>query len=179
MEHEGSLPHSQMLAPCPYPEPARSSPCPPSNFSKIRPNRFSHLRLCLPSALFSSGFSTKIFYAALLSTTRATCPSHLILLDLISRTILGEQYRSLSSSLCSFLHSPVTSTLLRPNILLNTLFSNTLSLRSSLNVSDQVSHPYKTKVKITFGDLTYHSTKYIHKYIKMLNIGSTIFLTNT
>jgi len=57
---------------------------------------------------------------------------------------LGEQYRSFGSSLCSFLHSPVTSSLLGPNILLNTLFSNTLSLRSSLNVSDQVSHPYKT-----------------------------------
>ena len=48
----------------------------------------------------------------------------------------------------SFLHSPVTSSLLGPNILLNTLFSNTLSLRSSLNVSDQVSHPYKTTGKI-------------------------------
>jgi hypothetical protein len=34
--------------------------------------------------------------------------------------------------------------LLGPNILHNTLFSNTLSLRSSLSVSDQVSHPYKT-----------------------------------
>jgi len=26
MEPEGSLPHSQVLATCPYPEPARSSP---------------------------------------------------------------------------------------------------------------------------------------------------------
>jgi len=60
---------------------------------------------------------------------------------------LGEEYRSLSSSLCSFLHSPVTSSLLGPNILLSTLFSNTLSLRSSLNASDQVSHPYKTTGK--------------------------------
>jgi hypothetical protein len=39
---------------------------------------------------------------------------------------------------------------LGPNTLLNTLFSNTLSLRSSLNVSDQVSHPYKTTGKIIF-----------------------------
>jgi hypothetical protein len=31
-----------------------------------------------------------------------------------------------------------------PNILLNTLFSNTLSLCSSLNVRDQVSHSYRT-----------------------------------
>jgi hypothetical protein len=38
--------------------------------------------------------------------------------------------------------------LLGPNTLLNTLFSNTLSLRSSLNVRDQVSHPYKATGKI-------------------------------
>jgi len=47
---------------------------------------------------------------------RATCPAHLILLDFITPTILGEDYRTLSSSLCSFLHSPVTSSLLGPNI---------------------------------------------------------------
>jgi hypothetical protein len=60
---------------------------------------------------------------------------------------LGEQYRSLSSSLCSFPHSPVTLSLLGPNNLLNTLFSNILSLRSYLNVSDQVSNPYTTTAK--------------------------------
>jgi hypothetical protein len=37
---------------------------------------------------------------------------------------------------------------LGPNILLKTLFWNTLNLRSSLNVSNQVSHPYKLKVRI-------------------------------
>jgi len=41
-----------------------------------------------------------------------------------------------------------TPLLYRSNILLSTLFSNTLSLRSSLNVSDQVAHPYKTRGKI-------------------------------
>jgi len=79
----------------------------------------------------------------LLSLIRATCPAHLILLDFITRTILGEEYRSLSSTLCSYIHSLVTSSLLGPNILLKTLFSDTLSLHSSLNVNDQVSHPYK------------------------------------
>jgi predicted membrane protein len=33
-------------------------------------------------------------------------------LDFTTRTILGEQYRSLSSSLCNFLHSPVTPSFL-------------------------------------------------------------------
>jgi hypothetical protein len=63
---------------------------------------------------------------------------------------LGKKYRSLISSLCNFLHSPVTSSLLAPHILLNTLFSNTLSVRSSLNVSDKVSHPYRTTGNIIF-----------------------------
>jgi hypothetical protein len=46
---------------------------------------------------------------------------------LITRTILDDEYRSWSSSLCSFLHSPVTI-LLGRNVLLNTLFSNNLNL---------------------------------------------------
>jgi len=70
------------------------------------------------------------------SPTRATCPAHHILLDFITRTILSEQYKSFSSSLCNLLHSHVTSSLLGPNILLNTLFSNTLSFLSSRNVDD-------------------------------------------
>jgi hypothetical protein len=45
---------------------------------------------------------------------------------------MSEKYRASSYSLWYFLHSPVTSSLLYPNILLNTLFSNTLSLRFPL-----------------------------------------------
>ena len=70
---------------------------------------------------------------------------HINLLYLITRVVSGEEYISLSSTICSFLHSPVTSSLLGPNILLSTIFFNTLNLRSSLNVSNQVSHPYKKK----------------------------------
>jgi hypothetical protein len=57
-----------------------------------------HLRLGLPSGLFSSGFPTKTLNTPLLSPIPATYSAHLILLDLIARTILGEEYRSLSSS---------------------------------------------------------------------------------
>ena len=110
----------------------------------------SHLRLGLPSGLFPSDFPTKTLYMPLLSPIRATYSAYDNLLDLITRTIFGEVYRSLSSSLCSLPHSPVTLSLLGPNIFLSTLFSNNLSLSFSLIESDQVSHPYKTTDKIIF-----------------------------
>jgi hypothetical protein len=37
----------------------------------------THLRLGLPSGLFSSGFQTNILYAFLVSPLRATCPAQL------------------------------------------------------------------------------------------------------
>ena len=114
----------------------------------------NHLNIILqftpgcPKWSLSLRFPTKTLYTPILSPIHATFPAPLILLDFITLTILGEQYRVLSSSLRTSLYSPVISSLLRPNILLSTLFSNTVTLRSSLNVSDQVSHPYKTIGKI-------------------------------
>ena len=86
----------------------------------------SYLRLDLPSGPLPSGFSTKALYTPLLFPI--LCPAHLTLLDFITWKILGEEYRSLRSSLCNILHSLVTSPLLGQNIPLNTLLSNILSL---------------------------------------------------
>jgi hypothetical protein len=104
----------------------------------------------LPSSLFPAGFPTRSLYAPLLSSVHTTCPFHLILLDLIIWIVFGEEYRSLSSSLYSFPHSPVNLSLLGPNIFFSTLFSNPLSLSFSISVCDQVSHPHITTGKIIF-----------------------------
>ena len=147
MEPKGSLPFSEVVTTCPYPETDQSVPPHPTALISIL-ILSSYLCLGLPSGLCPSGFSTRTLYTPFVFPIRATCPTHFTLLDLITWTIFGEQYRSLSSSLCNFLHFPITSLLLGTNIFPSTLFSNTLSLHSSLNVRDQVSHPYKTTGKI-------------------------------
>jgi len=142
---ESSLLHSQVPATCPSLSQLNPVHTPTSHFLKIQ------LNIILPSMPGSPKWSltlrfphqNPLYASPLPSPICTTCHSHLSLLYIITWTILGEEYRSFSSSLCSFLHSFLTFSLLVPNILLNTLFSNILSLRSSLIVSNQVSHPYK------------------------------------
>ena len=114
---------------CPPPVPILSqldpAHTPSSHFLKI------HLNIILPStpgspkwSLFYRFPDQNSVYASPLPHMRHM-PTHLILLDFIAQTILGEEYRSLSSSLCSFFHSPATSFLLGPNIPLHKRVHNT------------------------------------------------------
>ena len=111
MEPEVSSPHSQVLTTSPYPEPDQSCPFPTSHFLKIR------LNIILPSmpGSYKCSLSHKFrhqnpVYTFLLPHT---CYMHRL-----TRSSEFDQtkkkwvmYRSLSSSLCSFLYSPVTSSL--------------------------------------------------------------------
>jgi hypothetical protein len=61
-----------------------------------------HLRLGFPSGFFPSA-PPHMLYTPVLSTIRATCPVHFILLHSITRIWFGDVYRSLSSLLRSCL----------------------------------------------------------------------------
>ena len=61
---------------------------PTSYLQQIPPN-IIHPSTPRSSSLFPSGFPTNNLYTLLSSPTSATCPVHLILLDFITRTILG------------------------------------------------------------------------------------------
>jgi len=69
MEPEGSLPHSQVPATCPYPEPARSSPYPTFYFLKI------NFIIILPSTPGSSKWSLSLRFP-LKPYTQLTSPPY-------------------------------------------------------------------------------------------------------
>ena len=78
----------------------------PSNFLKTHFNIIAQSTRSLPSGSVPSGFPTKTVYAAHLFPIRATCPSNLIL-DVITRGILGKLYRLWSCPLDSLLLPPL------------------------------------------------------------------------
>jgi hypothetical protein len=144
MEPEDSIPHSLVPATFPYPKPDQSSPFPPNpTFWRAVLILSSHLSLGLPKS--SLRFPNQTLYTPLLPPYMLHALAISLFLNWSCEYNLVTSNILLSSSLCSRLHSPITLSPLGPNILLSTPFSNTLSRRSYLNVSDQVLHPYKTK----------------------------------
>ena len=124
MEPEGSLPHSQVPASCPCPQTDESSPYPHIHFLKV------HLNIILSSTPGSPKWSLSLNFPqqnpVYVSSLPHTCyMPHSYSSRLYHPNNIGEEYRSLNSSLCCFLHFLVTSCLLDPNILLNTIFSYT------------------------------------------------------
>ena len=120
------LPHSQLPSACPFPEPSQYSPCTPFPLLKFN---FNIIPSSIPgSSKWSISLTLPQQYYICTSPPpiRAKWPAQFLLLDLITRKIFGDIYRTLSSSLCSFLHLAVTSNLLEQNTLPSPLFSNTL-----------------------------------------------------
>ena len=116
----------------------------PSYFLNIHFN----IQRYLQSGLFLSCFPTKIAYALVLSPTRAVYPGKLIILHLMTREIFDKKYGSRSFSFCSLRRCRCWLSLLGPNIFLQTLFSDGLSLCFSFKMTGQASSLYTTTGKI-------------------------------
>lgn len=135
-----------------------------SYFLKINFNIIFPLESLPSEWIFLSVSPTRSLYAFLLFPIGVTWPACLILLGWnIQIKIFGVEQRLWSKSICSFLRSSVSSSLLNPNIFLSNLFSNTLFLCPFLNMRDQVTHTYKTTDKGTF--LCFKSLGVIHQTI--------------
>jgi hypothetical protein len=85
-------------------------------------------------------------YEFLTSPMRSTCPVHLNILDLIIVIIFWRIMKQFYPGSCY-------SSLLSLNILLSTLFSNTLNLFPSINVR----HKFDTRTLISFDENNLHT----------------------
>jgi hypothetical protein len=144
MEPEGWLPHSQVPANCPYTEPARSSryhhiliPEDPSYYYQPiyawSSNRRLFLRFPHHNPLYISTHPHKRYMPRPPNSNRFYYPNNIEWGVQIIKLFIMQ----FSSHLCYLVP-------LRPKYSPHTLFSNTIHLRSSLDVSDQISHPYTT-----------------------------------
>jgi hypothetical protein len=148
MEPEDSIPNSQELSTCSYPEPAQSSPHYPIPPLQDPASSYPPATVLV----YLVGSLARAFPP--ITQTRSSSPpfvlhdppSHPPRLYYSNYTYLAKStnHEAPHYAIFSILPSPHPS----PNILLSTLSSNTLSLCSSLNVRDQVSHPYRTTAKL-------------------------------
>jgi len=107
MEPESSSPYPQVPATCPYPEPTPSSSHDPLQLLEDPSQYYPPIYILVsPVASFPQASPPTPCAHLYPAPIRATCPAHLIHLNFTTCTILGKEYRSFSSSLCSFLHSP-------------------------------------------------------------------------
>ena len=117
----------------------QSIPPPPTSWRSIV-ILSSHLRLCLPGGLLPSGFPTKILYMSVLAPIRATCHTHRILLDFITRKILGEErisrYFFKTLRFCILIHECLLHALYTERVILNIL----LHMYQILNEVSQISY---------------------------------------
>lgn len=107
----------------------------------------SHLLLGFSGDIFPSGFSTKVLYAPLLLPP-LTCHMLMnsIILHLIARSTFFESWSREAPHCAVFCSPSVVSSLFDPNVFLKTIFTNTLSLFSSLSVRHQVWQSYTRKI---------------------------------
>jgi hypothetical protein len=150
MKPESSLPHSQDLSIGPYPQSYQSS----SYHHPISPGSililYTNLRLRLTGGLFPFGFSTNNLHLFLFSPVRAIWPYNMISSD--NSTYAFAKSTSYEAFVLQPLPIPcnfIFPRSLGPNFLLSILFTNTLSVYSSLNFGDQAAHPCRATGKVT------------------------------
>jgi len=119
----------------------------PSYVLKIHLILFSPICLGFPSGLIPQVPHPKTPYAHILSPICAICPTLLTFPDLITEIIFSESTNHHATQ------SAVYSSTLLPHTSWNQISSyhpilQTLSLCSSLSMTNQVSHPYKKQAKL-------------------------------